>query len=65
MSLDKEIVRAKINEILGIIAELRRIMSKSYGEMSIDEIYSMRYNIIILVESLASLCFYIALKYFN
>jgi len=65
MSLDKEIVRAKINEILEIIAELRRITSKSYSEMSIDEIYSMRYNIIILVESLASLCFYIASKYFN
>jgi uncharacterized protein YutE (UPF0331/DUF86 family) len=65
MSLDKEIIRAKINEILGIVAELRRITSKGYGEMSIDEIYSMRYNTIILAESLASLCFYIALKYFN
>jgi uncharacterized protein YutE (UPF0331/DUF86 family) len=65
MSLDKEIIRAKINEILGIVAELRRITSKGYGEMSIDEIYSMRYNTIIIAESIASLCFYIASKYFN
>lgn len=65
MPADKDIVKAKINEIFETLAELQRITSKDFNEMSIDEKYSMRYNIIVLVEALASLCFYIAIEHYN
>ena len=52
-----------MSDILEAIAELRRLVSREFKEMSIDERYSMRYNLIVLVEFLASLCLHVALEH--
>uniref|UniRef100_A0A7C5YSW3 DUF86 domain-containing protein n=1 Tax=Ignisphaera aggregans TaxID=334771 RepID=A0A7C5YSW3_9CREN len=53
MPLDRDLVDIRISDICEAINELKRLTSKSFSDMSIDEKYSMRYNIIVLVESLA------------
>jgi len=65
MPIDKEVVNARIEEIYESINELKRLTSKSFLEMTLDERYSMRYNIIVLVESLASICLHLALENFG
>jgi uncharacterized protein YutE (UPF0331/DUF86 family) len=44
------------------IQELYRLTSKRYNELSTDEKYSIRYNIIVLVEALVALCSHIAVE---
>ena len=65
MPIDKEVVKARINELIGAINELKRLTSKPFIEMNIDEVYSMRYNIIVLAESLASICLHLALEFYG
>ena len=65
MPLDRDLVELRVGDVLEAIAELRRIVSKEFREMSIDERYSMRYNLIVLVESLASLCLHVALEHYG
>jgi uncharacterized protein YutE (UPF0331/DUF86 family) len=65
MPIDKDLVNARIRDVLSSISELKRITSKSFVEMSIDEIYSMRYNIIVLVEAVASICLHIAIEQYG
>jgi uncharacterized protein YutE (UPF0331/DUF86 family) len=63
MPVDRDVIESRIRDVMEVINELKRITSKSFNEMSIDEIYSMRYNIIVLVEALASICIHIANTY--
>jgi uncharacterized protein YutE (UPF0331/DUF86 family) len=65
MPVDRDVVESRIRDAVEAINELKRITSKSFNEMSIDEIYSMRYNIIVLVEALASICIHIAIEHFG
>jgi uncharacterized protein YutE (UPF0331/DUF86 family) len=65
MPVDRDVVESRIRDAAEAINELKRITSKSFNEMSIDEIYSMRYNIIVLVEALASICLHIAVEHFG
>ena len=44
------------------MAELERITSKQFEELSIDERYSMRYQIIVLAEAIGSLCLHISIE---
>ena len=44
------------------MAELERITSKRFEELSIDERYSMRYQIIVLAEAIGSLCLHISIE---
>ena len=62
MPVDHEVVRYRTGEARSAIRELLRLASKPYEELSIDEKYSMRYNLIVLVEALASLCIHIAVE---
>ena len=65
MPIDEDVVSARIRDVLSSISELKRITSKCFVEMSIDEIYSMRYNIIVLVEALASICLHVAIEQYG
>jgi uncharacterized protein YutE (UPF0331/DUF86 family) len=65
MPIDKDLVNARLRDVLSSISELKRITSKSFVEMSIDEIYSMRYNIIVLVEAVASICLHVAIEQYG
>jgi Uncharacterized conserved protein len=65
MPVDRDVVVSRIIDVVEAINELKRITSKSLAEMSIDEVYSMRYNMIVLVEALASICLHIAIEHFG
>jgi len=63
--VDKEIVRKRVDDVRWTIGELRRLSSKEFEELSVDEKYAIRYNIVVLVESLASLCVHLASEDFG
>jgi uncharacterized protein YutE (UPF0331/DUF86 family) len=65
MPIDRDLVKLRINDVYESISEPNRLTSKRFNEMSIDEKYSMRYNVIVLVEALASLCLHIALEHYG
>lgn len=65
MPVDLNVVKLRLNDIRFSIAEILRITKKDYSELSIDEKYAIRYNIIVLVESLVALCIHIAREEFN
>ena len=62
MPVDVDLVRNKIDDIKFSIEELKRLTSKDFMDIGVDERYSIRYNIIVLVESLVSLCMHIAVE---
>ena len=62
MSVDVDLLRSKISDVRFCIRELLRLTSKDFSDLSVDERYSIRYNIIVLVESLVSLCMHIAVE---
>lgn len=62
MPADSEVVRYRVGEARSAIRELLRLVSKPYEGLSLDEKYSMRYNLIVLVEALVSLCTHIAVE---
>ncbi len=62
MPVDGDILRSRISEINFTISELQRLASKPFTQLSIDEKYSIRYNIVVLVESVVSLCTHIAVE---
>jgi len=62
MPVDLDVVRSRVSDIKASIQELYRLTSKRYNELSIDEKYSIRYNIIVLVEALVALCSHIAVE---
>ena len=63
--MDEDVVRKKIEEVRWAVSELRRLTSKEFEELSVDEKYAIRYNIIVLVESLVSLCVHLASESFG
>jgi uncharacterized protein YutE (UPF0331/DUF86 family) len=63
--IDKELVLEKISEVSDIISELKALTIKKYEEMNTHERYSMRYLIIVLVESLASICVHLSLDQYG
>ena len=65
MPIDTSVVKIRISEVRETISELLRLTSKIYDKLTIDERYSIRYNIIVLVEALVSLCTHIARKRYN
>ncbi|RLI04611.1 DUF86 domain-containing protein, partial [Candidatus Bathyarchaeota archaeon] len=44
------------------IGELQRLTSKPYKKLTVDEKYSIRYNVVVLVESLVSMCIHVAVE---
>ena len=62
MPVDADILKTRISDIRSSIRELQRLTSKPFVQLGIDERYSLRYNIIVLVEALVSLCTHIAIE---
>jgi len=60
MSINVDHFKQRINEILESKAELNRLTSKPYNRLSMEEKYAIRYHIIVLAESLGSICLQIA-----
>ena len=63
--LDNGVVESRINDVYEAISELKRLASRRFEKMNVDERYSMRYNVIVLVESLASPRLHLALDYYG
>ena len=62
MPVDGDVLKARISEVAFAMNELRRLVSKPFAQLNVDEKYSMRYNIVVLVESIVSLCMHIAVE---
>ena len=65
MPVDSTVVTEGISDARSAIKDLNRIVSKPYNTLSIDEKYSMRYNIIVLVEAIVALCNHILAEDMN
>lgn len=65
MPVDVDVVKGRMDEVRWAIRELQRLASKEFTELSVDERYAIRYNIIVLVESLVSLCLHLASEGFR
>jgi len=65
LKVDKDFVNRKARDIKNSMAELIRLTSKKFEDMNIDELYSMRYQIIVLVEAIVSLCSHIVLEVYG
>jgi uncharacterized protein YutE (UPF0331/DUF86 family) len=63
--IDKAYLKNRIKEAKESIKEMERITSKSFMNLTIDEKYSLRYQIIVLVEAIGSICLHIAIENFN
>ncbi|MEM2049807.1 MAG: DUF86 domain-containing protein [Thermoproteota archaeon] len=62
MPVDGDVLRSRISDVNSTISELQRLASKPFMQLSIDEKYSIRYNIVVLVESVVSICMHIAVE---
>jgi len=65
MPIDADVLRKRIDEIRYSVKELQRIASKEFIELDVDKRYAVRYNIIVLVESLAALCLHVGVEGFG
>ena len=45
MPVDKEVIKSRLSDIKASIKELERLTSKPFSELTIDEKYSIRYNL--------------------
>lgn len=65
MPVDRDVLRYRIKEIRSLISELVNLTSKPFEELSLNEIYSTRYLIIVVVEALVSLCIHISVEAYS
>ena len=62
MPVDVDVVRSRLSDVRGFIAEARRIASREYSKLCVDERYALRYCVIALVEALVALCTHVAVE---
>ncbi len=60
MPVDVSQLKQRITEVLDAKAELKRLTSKAFEKLSMDEKYAIRYHVIVLAEALGSVCLHIA-----
>jgi uncharacterized protein YutE (UPF0331/DUF86 family) len=65
MPVDEDVLKTRISDVRLAAKELQRLASKPFVELNVDEKYSMRYNVVVLVESLVSLCVHIATEAYD
>jgi len=65
MPINVDHLKQRIKEILESKGELNRLTAKSYAQLSREEKYAIRYHIIVLAESLGSICVQIATEEFK
>jgi len=65
MPIDSAYLKQRISEVSEAISELRRLTSKPYPKLSLEEKYSIRYHVIVLAESVGSMCVHVATEAFH
>lgn len=61
MSINRELIEARIREINDSIEMVEQLLSKRYEEMALYELLSLRYLLIQLVEASLSMCVHLLL----
>jgi len=61
MSINRELIEARIREINDSIEMVEQLLSKRYEEMALYELLSLRYLLIQLVEASLSICVHLLL----
>lgn len=64
MAVDAEYLKARIIEVEEVVREIERLALKPYSILSSDEKYSLRYQVVVLVEALGSICLHISIEGF-
>jgi uncharacterized protein YutE (UPF0331/DUF86 family) len=65
MSVNREIIEARVREINDAVQTLEDLSSKDFTQLALFEKLSIRYLIIQLVEAASSICMQILLGFFN
>jgi len=60
--VDYRLVERRIGDIESSLGEVKRLTGMEFSELTLDHVYSLRYNIIVLVESLVSLAIHILVE---
>ena len=60
MPVDVSQLKQRITEVLEAKAELKRLTSKPYAKLNMDEKYAIRYHVIVLAEALGGVCLHVA-----
>ena len=60
MPVDVSQLKQRITEVFDTKAELKRLTSKPYAELSKEAKYAIRYQVIVLAEALGGVCLHIA-----
>jgi uncharacterized protein YutE (UPF0331/DUF86 family) len=60
MPVDVSQLKQRITEVLDAKAELKRLTSKPYAELSKEAKYAIRYQAVVLAEALGGICVHIA-----
>ncbi len=60
MPINANQLKQRLTEVLDAKAELKRLTSKPYSELSKEAKYAIRYQVIILAEALGGACLHIA-----
>jgi len=63
--IDKNFLKKRMQDVEQAMKNLERIASKPYEELSLDEKFSMRYQVIVLAEAVGSICLHIAIEDFG
>jgi len=65
MVVDIEYLKGRIKEVQEVLREVERLSLKPYSELGLDEKYSLRYHVVVLVEALGSICLHISIEDFG
>ena len=65
LPVDAELIRSRVDDARRCISEIRRLTGVPFTDLSMDQVYSLRYNIIVLVESLASIAIHILVEEYS
>mgnify|MGYP003878224883 CR=1 FL=1 len=62
VGVDRNYLRSRIREARDAMSNMLRISAKPFESLTLDEKYSMRYQVVVLAEALGSICLHIALN---
>lgn len=65
MPLDTNHLKQRIIEVFDAKSQLKKLTSKPYAKLSMEEKYAIRYHVIVLAEALGSMCLHIATEDFK
>lgn len=62
MPVDISHLKQRISEVWEAMSEVKRLTSKPYSALSLEEKYSIRYHVIVLAEAVGGICIHVAVE---